>query len=240
MLDGVKIRKIITCLLKKNIILQKKQMFKYLIKNYVVNSEKHKQKALLMLHGYGSNEADLFSFAGYLPEDWVIISARAPYSLSFGGYAWYDLFIDAQGNKISDNLQAQDSLKKLSQFIDYLKEKYQIDAANFNLMGFSQGAILSYALALNYPDKIKNVIALSGYINEDVMPLQEKIENYRHLNFFVSHGIYDEVISVKEARKIPPYLQARKIQHIYNEYNMGHEVNDECMEDMLSWTKQNF
>ena len=208
-------------------------MFQYLVKKPV--NQNLNPKALLMLHGYGSNEADLFSFADQLPDDLLIISARAPFSLDFGGYAWYDIFLDAQGNKISDNQQAQESLEQLAQFIDFLIDKYQIDPENFNLLGFSQGAILSYALALNYPNKIKNVIALSGYINEDIMPLQDQIENYKHLNFFVSHGIYDDVIPVELARKIPPYLKEKHIKHLYKEYPMGHEVNYLCLQDMIEW-----
>ncbi len=212
-------------------------MFQYLLKQPVTHSEK--PKALLMLHGYGSNEADLFSFAHLLPDDLLIISARAPYKLDFGGYAWYDIFIDANGNKISDNQQAAESLENLSQFIDFLIDKYHIDTKNFNLLGFSQGAILSYALALTYPGKIKNVIALSGYINEDIMPLQEKIENYRHLNFFISHGLFDDIIPIEAARKVPPYLQQRHIKHVYNEYPMGHEVNADCLQDMTNWIRTN-
>jgi len=214
-------------------------MFEYLIKNSFDNLQTTKQKALLMLHGFGSNETDLFAFAEHLPADLLIISARAPFALEFGGYAWYDIYFDVYNNKVSDNQQAAETLNRLSEFVDFLIQQYNIDKTNFNLMGFSQGAVLSYALALNFPEKIKNVVALSGYINEDIMPLQEKLENYRHLNFFVSHGIYDEVIPVEEARKIPPYLQKRKIRHIYNEYEMGHEVNMACMEDMLVWINDN-
>ncbi len=208
-------------------------MFRYILKQPVNKPEN--QKALLMLHGYGSNEADLFSFASQLPDDLLIISARAPHTLDFGGYAWYDIFLDARNNKISDNQQAQESLEHLAEFIDFLIDKYQIDPANFNLLGFSQGAILSYALALNYPQKIKNVIALSGYINEDIMPLQDQIDHYKHLNIFVSHGIYDDVIPIELARKIPPYLTERHIKHLYNEYPMGHEINYLCLQDMIEW-----
>ncbi len=43
-----------------------------------------------MLHGYGSNEEDLFSFAQELPDELLIISASAPLSLGFGSYAWYN------------------------------------------------------------------------------------------------------------------------------------------------------
>ena len=50
-------------------------------------------QVLFLLHGYGSHEEDLFSFANYLPEDYLIISLRAPLSLSFGGYAWYSCLL---------------------------------------------------------------------------------------------------------------------------------------------------
>jgi len=211
-------------------------MFKYLLKQPTKHTTK--KKALLMLHGYGSNEADLFSFADQLPEDLLIISARAPFALDFGGYAWYDIQIDFQGNKISDNVQAMESLQAINTFIEFLIEKYNIDKENFNLLGFSQGAILSYALALHYPEKIKNIIALSGYINEEIMPIQEKIENYQKLDFFISHGLYDDIIPIDLARKIPPYLDQRKINYTYKEYAMGHEVNLACLQDMTDWIKK--
>ena len=48
-----------------------------------------KPPVLFMLHGYGSNEEDLFSFAPELPGELCIISIRAPYTLQPYGYAWY-------------------------------------------------------------------------------------------------------------------------------------------------------
>jgi phospholipase/carboxylesterase len=212
--------------------------FHHLIRQPKLSNKK--PKALLMLHGFGSNEADLMSFSDHLHEDLLIISARAPYSLPFGGYAWYDIQITPNGAKISDNHQAEKSLHLLGEYIDKLIDIYQIDPDNFNLMGFSQGAILSYALTFWYPEKIKNIVALSGYINEEIMPLYPKIDSYRHLNIFVSHGIYDEIIPIEAARKIPPYLNQHKISHTYNEYNMGHEVSYECFQDILQWINLNF
>ena len=57
---------------------------------------------VLMIHGYGINEDDLFSFASDLPENYKIISLRAPYSLPYGGFSWYDINLDNSSNiKIS-------------------------------------------------------------------------------------------------------------------------------------------
>lgn len=212
-------------------------MLKYLVKQPAIQNQQN--KALLMLHGFGSNEADLFTMAPYFPDDLWIFSAQAPHALDYGGYAWYPIYIDAQNQKISDGQQAFESVLKLSKFIDFLKDKYQISSENFNLLGFSQGAILSYSIALNYPEKIKNIIALSGYIYEDIMPVNEDISKYERLNFFVSHGIYDDIIPIELARKIPPYLDERHIQYTYKEYPMGHEVNQDCLKNMIAWVNEN-
>jgi phospholipase/carboxylesterase len=70
--------------------------------------------------------------------------------------------------------------------------------------GFSQGAILSYAIALSHPEKISKVIALSGYLNEEIIE-----ENYRNNDFsklnIASHGVVDQVIPVTWARKQHPF-----------------------------------
>jgi len=124
---------------------------------------------LFMLHGYGSNEEDLFSFASELPDELFIISIRAPYPLEPLGYAWYAINFDAEFGKWSDDQQAIASREKIVAFLDEACTEYHLDKGNTTLLGFSQGTILSYAVALSYPEKIKNVIALSGYINEGIL-----------------------------------------------------------------------
>ena len=57
---------------------------------------KHKP-TLFLIHGYGSNAEDLFSFAPHLPSTHTIISLQAPLSLGYGSYAWYPLGLDASG-----------------------------------------------------------------------------------------------------------------------------------------------
>ena len=61
-----------------------------------------KNPLLLLLHGYGSNDYDLFSFASELPDEYFVISARAPYDLQYGSYAWYAINFDADQNKFSE------------------------------------------------------------------------------------------------------------------------------------------
>jgi phospholipase/carboxylesterase len=83
-----------------------------------------------------------------------------------GGYVWYAINFDADQNKFSDNEQAKSSRDLIAGFIDELILNYSIDA-KVSLLGFSQGAILSYAIVFT-SRKISKVIALSGYLNEEL------------------------------------------------------------------------
>ncbi len=128
-----------------------KLSLEYLIREPKIKLDKN--PLLLLLHGYGSNEQDLFSFATELPDDYYIVSARAPYNMQYGSYAWYAINFDADQNKFSDHEQAKISRDLIAHFIDELVANYPIDTKNVTLVGFSQGAILSYAVALSYPEK---------------------------------------------------------------------------------------
>jgi len=196
--------------------------------NYLIQEpkiKKEKNPLILLLHGYGSNEEDLFSFASELPSDYYIVSAQAPYPVPPYGYAWYAIHFDADANKFSDDQQAIESRDLIVQFIDELVQTYPIDTTNINLVGFSQGAILSYAIALSYPEKINKVVALSGYFNPHIIKSGFEQNDFSQLRLFASHGTVDQVIPVDWARKISPILDTLQIKHQYKEYPVGHGVH---------------
>ena len=197
-----------------------------------------KNPLLLLLHGYGSNDSDLFSFASELPDEYYVISARGPYDLQYGSYAWYAINFDADQNKFSDHDQAILSRDLVVKFIEELKEKFPIDSSNITLIGFSQGSILSYSIALSYPNIVQRVGALSGYLN-----LEINIENYpnndfSNLKIFASHGKVDQVIPVEWARKTDPILKSLGINSTYKEYPIGHGVSPQNFFDLKDWLQK--
>ena len=194
-----------------------------------------KNPLLLLLHGYGSNEADLFSFAEELPDNYYIISARAPYDMQYGSYAWYAINFDADQNKFSDNEQAKKSRDLIVKFIDELTQTYPIDADNVSLIGFSQGSILSYAVALSYPEKVQKVVAMSGYLNLDIVAEDYLKNTFSNLKIFASHGTVDQVIPVEWARKTPAVLENLGIAVSYKEYPVGHGVAPQNFYDFKNW-----
>jgi phospholipase/carboxylesterase len=194
-----------------------------------------KNPLLLLLHGYGSNEADLFSFATELPEEYYVVSARAPYDLQYGSYAWYSINFDADQNKFSDHDQAVISRDLVANFIDELLANYPIDASNVTLIGFSQGSILSYSIALSYPEKVQKVVAMSGYLNLDIIKEKYQANDFSNLKIFASHGTADQVIPVDWARKSPAILESLGIKTTYKEYPIGHGVSPQNFYDLKKW-----
>ena len=194
-----------------------------------------KNPLLLLLHGYGSNEEDLFSFASELPEEYYVVSVRAPYELGYGSYAWYAINFDADENKFSDIPQAQESRDLIANFIDELVVNYPIDATKVTLIGFSQGTILSYAIALSYPKKIQRVVAMSGYLNTEMATPNFENNDFSHLKIFASHGTVDQVVPVDWARKAAPALTHLGIEVVYKEYPIGHSVAPQNFYDFKNW-----
>ena len=198
-----------------------------------------KSPLLLLLHGYGSDENDLFSFSSELPDDLFIISVRAPIPMQPYGNAWYAITIDQEGVKTSDNEGAIKSRDLIARFIDEAVTAYDLDPFTVSLLGFSQGTILSYAVTLTYPEKVKNVIGLSGYINADIIDLKSAAA-YAHLNIYNSHGTVDQVIPIEAARKTPGYLEKLGIQASLNEFPVGHGVHPNNFYEFKNWLEHRY
>ena len=188
---------------------------------------------LILLHGYGSNKEDLFSFAEELPDELLIISAQAPYEMGYGGYAWYAINFDDVKGKFSDLKQAKTSLDIVAIFIDEIKQKYKTDLDKTFLLGFSQGAILSYSLSFFYPNKVQSVIALSGYINTELLP--KEISKEIQTSYYCSHGSVDQVLPIEWARKSKPFLDNLGLQNVYSEYPVGHGVAPQNFYSFKTW-----
>ena len=213
-------------------------MTKNLSLHHIVRESKNntvKAPLLILLHGYGSNEEDLFSFASELPEEYFIISVRAPHDLQPYGHSWYDIHFTSDNEKFSDDEQAKQSRDLIAKFIDEIIETYPVDSKDISLIGFSQGTILSYAVALSYPEKIKNVVALSGYLNENILIDNYKEKDHSNLSFFISHGNVDQVIPNSWACKAPEFLKNLNIENSYQEYPVGHGVAPQNFYDFKNW-----
>ena len=192
---------------------------------------------IVLIHGYGSNEADLFSFAEDLPDEFHVVSVQGIHALAPDMYAWYEIdFVNME--KFNNVPQGIESRNQLVEFIDGFTTENQLDKENVWLCGFSQGAILSYAIALNFPEKVKHIACLSGYPEPNFIGEFNLELDYSQLDFFISHGVDDMVIPVEWGRKGKPILDELGIKNEYHEYRSGHGIVPQNYWDLMSWMKK--
>ena len=198
-------------------------------------SKQNLYPTVFMLHGYGSDANDLFSFAPELSTEHLVISLEAPLKLQPFGHAWYTIYMDATQGKFSDDEEAINSRELVMQCINAACEAYPIKQDAITLLGFSQGCILSLAVALSYPQKIKNVIGLSGYLNEAILLPNWKNNVINTLNIYHSHGSQDQVIPVNWARTSSELLKPKITNYVYEEFPVGHGVSPHNFHSFRKW-----
>jgi len=205
---------------------------KYLIKKPERISSK--SQLLVMIHGYGSNEEDLFSLSQDLPESFVILSIRAPRHTAYGGYSWYDIDF-SNADKFINVEQAEKSTEYILKSIEKIKQKYQL-SEKVNLMGFSQGGILSYSLSLSFPELFHKVAILSAYPETKILKntSQDK-KSLSEMRFFVSHGLQDTTIPIDWGKQAVAVLYDLGCFFSFKEYNSGHGINQKNYMDLMGF-----
>ena len=187
---------------------------------------------LILLHGLGSNENDLLSFAPHLDPRYRILSVRAPRSYSYGGFAWFDILFD-QALPRPNESQLKEARQTLVSFLAEVDQEYR--PSRVYLAGFSQGAIMSYLTALTHPSLVNGVLAMSGYVIKTPDLPTTASGTLKALPIFSTHGVNDRVLPVFLGRTAHQYLQSLQLNVTYREYPMGHEVSPACFEDCRRW-----
>lgn len=214
--------------------LNEKLSLKYIIRKPIKsNNVKSKNSLFLMIHGYGSNEKDLFSLIKDIPENFCVISIRGIHCLSDDKYFWYEIDFSNE-EKFVHVSQAEKAIKKINFFINEVINKYELNNNDIWLCGFSQGAILSYAIGLSNLN-IKKVIILSGYLENKII---NKSLN-KNLDFFISHGRDDAIIPINWVKKSLNFLKNKGISSFFlKEYDSGHYLCNSNYKDLINWIKE--
>ncbi|MCC7245740.1 MAG: dienelactone hydrolase family protein [Saprospiraceae bacterium] len=202
---------------------------------YLVRAPKIKSSSppvLILLHGVGSNEADLFSLADQLPDKYLVISARAPIELGNNRFAWYQVDLST-GKPVYNPEQAEKSRNTIIQFIGQIREKYK--SKEVYLCGFSQGAIMSYSVALTRPDLVNGIAAISGRVLDDIKPKTATTQAFKNLNILILHGKNDNVLPVQYATTAEAYIKTLGITPQLHQYEAGHEINRAMLADLINW-----
>lgn len=193
---------------------------------------------VILLHGVGGNEQNLFSFAPELPDNFVVVSTRGPLTFGPNSFAWFQVDFSTGKPQINAE-QAENSRLMLIDFITDLKSQINFNPDEVYLMGFSQGGIMSYSVALTAPEKVKGIAVMSGRLLPEIKPFMADEKRLDNLKIFISHGKQDAVLNYQYAVDATDFLKTKNLNLNFHSYEEGHTVNKQMVDDVNLWLKKN-
>jgi phospholipase/carboxylesterase len=185
---------------------------------------------LVLLHGRGADEDDLFSLAPAIDPSFAVASVRAPLPTVEGGFTWSES--RTPGRYIGESLRV--SLTWFQQWLDSLTAG-RAEPQKISLFGFSAGMAMASALVLDQPARYAGAILLSGTLPFDT-DLSITKNRLADVDIFHGHGSFDRVIPADLVTRSSRYLSessgARLETH---SYPIAHEISDAEINDINAW-----
>lgn len=191
-------------------------------------------RLLVLIHGLSGDENSMWVFARDLPARYWIIAPRAPHpsGIEQGGYSWRPPQPDTPDLPSVDQLQP--AAGALLRLVDEYAASVGLDATTFDVMGFSQGAAMCNLLAFVYPQRIRRVGILAGFVPSGLQALVSE-RPLEGKPYFVAHGTKDETVTVDRARSSIEILEQAGAQVTYCEDEVGHKVSVTCLRALRSF-----
>lgn len=191
--------------------------------------EGKKYPALFVMHGMGSNEQNMLQLVDGLDDTFFIFSIRGSLAQP-PGYAYFTI----EGFGKPHRHVFDDTVKKLSNFIDTSLKEYPLDESSLYILGFSQGAILGMTIGLTFNQKIKGVVALSGYIPQFVRE-EYSMKPSEKLSVFISHGEMDPIFPIAWGSANVEFFNEFGTDVTFKTYGVGHTISAENHRDFHEW-----
>ncbi|AZF10594.1 Phospholipase/carboxylesterase family protein [Pseudomonas sp. R2-37-08W] len=196
------------------------------------------QPLVIFLHGFGSNEQDLFGIKDALPSTWTYLSVRAPMPVEPHGYRW---FTKTPGDGDYDGVTAdlQSSARLLEDFIGKATAKYHTEPDRVFLVGFSQGAIMSYEVGLRRPELVRGIAALSGSVLPVLKAELKPNEALDKLAIFIGHGTLDQALPYASGTRANEVLEGIGLKPQFHGYpGMNHTISEAEIQDLKAWLEK--
>jgi phospholipase/carboxylesterase len=188
-------------------------------------------------HGHGAHAQDLIGLAPHLAGGRTLwVAPQAPYDIEpgFYGFTWFQRGPDGQRSPEG----VERTLDDVRGFLEEPYRRYSVDPSRVVLLGFSQGGMIAYRLALEEPRRFAGLAALSTTLSEEMVEALGPAEGREALPVLVQHGAEDPTIGVDRARESKTRLEALGITPEYREYAMGHAIGQESAVDLSRWLER--
>ncbi|RGE42335.1 phospholipase [Comamonas testosteroni] len=190
---------------------------------------------LVLMHGVGSNEQDLFGLAPFVPPQFHVLSLRAPFAMGQGAFAWFQFTVDADGTRHINVPQEQQARALVEQAVTQAAQQLGIPAERVIVGGFSQGGIMSLSQLLTQPQTVRGALVWHSRLLPEIASLHAPAQAFAGKSAWVSHGTYDNVIPLTSAHAIRDKLGALPLHLTYHEYPGAHEIRPEELKASMQW-----
>jgi phospholipase/carboxylesterase len=190
---------------------------------------------LVLMHGVGSDEEDLFGLTPYVPAQFHVISLRAPYVMGPGAYGWFEFTVSRVGDRVINEPQEAASRATVAKTVASAARQLGIPPERVVVGGFSQGGIMSLSLLLTQPALLKAAMVLHSRLLTQVMPLVAAPEALKGTQLWLSHGTRDQVIPLAAAHQIRDLVKTLPVALAYAEYASAHEIIEEELKEAMRW-----
>jgi phospholipase/carboxylesterase len=193
-------------------------------------------RVMILLHGWMGDENSMWILARNIPTSFMILAPRAPFLAPEGGYSWRDIEPSTWG--LPSILELKPAVDSFMEFLNDWSRSEGLDFGKLDLMGFSQGAAIAHSIALLFPERVRSLAALSGFLPDGAADILSK-NKFGGKPIFVYHGRQDEMIPVERAHQAVTMLKSVDAKVTYCESDAGHKVNKECLKAMENFFEAN-
>src|SRR5262245_5319541 len=191
---------------------------------------------ILALHGWGASAHDLIGLAPVLHGGQaLVLCPQGPLALEVApgmlGYGWFPI----SAGRPPDAGAFAKGADAARGFLDAALERYPVDRRKLVLLGFSQGGVLAYDLALREPERFAGLVALSSWLPDALAESLSRRPEHARLPTLVVHGTRDPLIPVDRGRSSRDRLLALGVPTTYREYEMQHEIRPEALRALVEW-----
>jgi len=180
---------------------------------------------VIIMHGYGASMHDLSGIAPIINnKDFIYVFPNAPFEINIGlnqkGYAWFPI----------EELNISKSENLIDNTVNEILDMFKNSTDEIYIGGFSQGGMMALNSQFTKSNLFKGAIILSSRTI-----LQNEVRLDSNTKVFMSHGREDSIIPLVDGINTNNKLNELGFEVEYHEYNMGHEISEEVINDLKIW-----
>ena len=193
---------------------------------------------VLMLHGWGASAHDLFSLAPFMHGGGaLVLCPQGPVSFEIAqgvpGFGWWPI----TPGREPEGAAFDEARRLLRAFFDAACQRYPVDRRKVVVLGFSQGGVMAFDLALSAPEQFAGLVALSSWLPDSLANALSRSPAHENFPALLIHGARDDLIPVALAQEARQKLMALGLNVSYREFEMQHEVSQEALLEVVRWTE---